>query len=105
VSEPRRDWKDVLAKRPVNDARSRLYQRLMEAEERIAHALYQRGVSDQEVQSALDASDERLSDDDRREDLYLAALGHYVEALGGRLEVRALFGDEAIVVHGDPRAE
>jgi hypothetical protein len=31
-------------------------------------------------------------------DLYLSALRYYIEALGGRLEVRAVFGDEAIVV-------
>lgn len=102
MPEPRRDWKDVLAEKPVNETRSRLYQRLMDAEERIAQTLYERGVSDEEIEAALDASDERLSDEDRREDLYLAALAHYVEALGGQLEVRALFGDQAIVVRRDP---
>ncbi len=74
----------------------------MEAQERIARALSRRGFSDQVIEAALDAADERLSDDDRREDLYLAALTHYVEALGGRLEVRALFGDQAIVVRRAP---
>jgi hypothetical protein len=39
-----------------------------------------------------------MSDAERREDLYVSALRSYVEALGGRLEVRAVFGDEAIVV-------
>jgi hypothetical protein len=102
VPESRRDWKDVLAEKPVNEARSKLYQRLMEAEEQIARALHRRGVSEEAIEAALDAGDERLSDEDRREDLYLAALAHYVEALGGQLEVRALFGDEAIVVHRAP---
>jgi hypothetical protein len=74
----------------------------MEAQERIAHACYGRGIPDQEVQAALDASDERLSEDERREDLYLSALAHYVEALGGRLEVRAVLGDEAVVVRRLP---
>jgi hypothetical protein len=86
----------------VNEARARLYERLMEAQERIAHACYGRGITDEEVQAALDASDERLSEDERREDLYLSALAHYVDALGGRLEVRAVFGDEAVVVHRVP---
>jgi hypothetical protein len=70
----------------------------MEAEERIAHACYRRGNANDTVQAALDAIDEKMSDAERREDLYLSALKHYVEALGGRLEVRAVFGDEAIVV-------
>jgi hypothetical protein len=41
----------------------------------------------------------------RREDLYLSALGYYVEALGGRLEERAVFDGEVIVVRpSDSRA-
>ncbi|MFZ0089444.1 MAG: hypothetical protein WAL63_08060 [Solirubrobacteraceae bacterium] len=86
----------------MNDTRARIYERLMEAQERIAHAQYERGVSDHAVQNALDAADERLSEDERRDDLYFSALAHYVEVLGGRLEVRALFGDEAIVVRASP---
>lgn len=86
---------------PVNAMRVELYRRLMEAQERIAQALYRRSVSDEEVQAALDAVDERLSEDERREDLYLSALTRYVEALGGQLEVRAVFGDETIVLPRD----
>jgi hypothetical protein len=74
----------------------------MEAQELIAHALYQRGVSHDTGLAALDAVDERLSDDERREDLYLSALASYVEALGGRLEVRAVVGDDAILVRREP---
>jgi hypothetical protein len=82
--------------------RARLYERLMEAEERIAHTLYQRGVSHDVVMAALDAIDERMTEDERREDLYLSAMAHYVDALGGRLEVRAVFGDEAILIRPEP---
>ena len=39
---------------------------------------------------------------ERRDDLYLSTLSHYVEALGGRLEVRAVFSDEEIVVRSHP---
>lgn len=98
MAKPTRRWKDVLADEPVNEARSKIYERLMKAEERIAHARYARGVDNETVQAALDAIDERMSEDERREDLYLSALRYYVEALGGRLEVRAVFGDEEIVV-------
>lgn len=86
----------------MNEARARLYQRLMEAEDRIARALYGRGVTHEAVDAALDVIDERLSEDERREDLYLAALERYVEALGGSLEVRAVFADQAIVVRRSP---
>ena len=86
---------------PVNAMRAELYRRLMQAQNEIAQALYARGVGNDAVQDALDAVDERLSEDERREDLYLSALVKYVEALGGRLEVRAVFGEESIVVWRD----
>lgn len=102
MSKPTRSWKDVLADQPVNEMRSQIYSRLLEAEERIAHARYRRGVSNEVVQGALDAIDERMSPDERSEDLYLSALRYYVEALGGRIEVRAVFDDEAIVLRSEP---
>ncbi len=104
MPEPTGSWKDVFSEEPVNEVRATLYERLMEAQEQIAHALYRRGVRDEVVQAALDAADERLTADERREDLYLSALAHYVGALGGRLEIRAVFGDEVIVVRSEPDA-
>jgi hypothetical protein len=87
---------------PMNATRAQIYARLMDAQEQIAARLYRRGVSNQSVQEALDAVDEDLSDTERREDLYLAGLARYVAALGGRVEVRAVFDDEEILVHQDP---
>jgi hypothetical protein len=93
VSEPTRRWEDVVAENPVNEARARIYERLLEAQELIAHGRYARGVPDPVVRAALDAVDERITPEERREDLYLAALSHYVGALGGRLELAAVFDD------------
>jgi hypothetical protein len=86
----------------VNEMRAELYARLMNAQERIAQALYTRGIEHDVVTSALDTAEENLSEDERREDLYVSALARYVEALGGQLEVRAVFDDEAIVVRREP---
>lgn len=102
MSRPTRSWKDVLADQPVNKKRAEIYEHLMEAQEQIAHALLRRGVRDELVQAALDAADQRLTAAERREDLYFSLLVHYVEALGGQVEVRALFGDEAVVVRHEP---
>ncbi len=102
MPEPTRSWKGGLSAGPVNEMRAELYERLMEAQERIAQRRYERGISHEMVLAALDAVDERLSEDQRREDLYLSALAHYVEALGGRLDVRAVFGDEEILVRCEP---
>ena len=86
----------------MNEMRAEIYRRLMEAQERIAHTLYKRDVSHDDVLAALDAVDEEMSEDQRREDLYLSALEHYVEALGGRLEVRAVFAEDEILVRRAP---
>jgi hypothetical protein len=100
LSEPTRSEQDALW--IVNEMRAEIYERLMEAQERVAHRLYKRGVSNEVVLAALDAVDERLSQDQRRDDLYLSALAHYVEALGGHLEVRAVFGDDEILIRREP---
>lgn len=102
MPEPTRSRKDVVAVEPVNEPRAEMYVRLMDAQERIAQARYERGVEHAVVLAALDGADEALSESERREDLYLAALAHFVRALGGQLEVRALFGDQAIVVRREP---
>ena len=98
MAERTRDWQAILGDEPVNEARIDLYRRLLEAREQVARAQYVRGVRDDVVQAALDAADARLTEDEQREDLYLSALGHFVGALGGRLEVRAVFGEEAVVL-------
>ena len=87
----------------VNEARAQMYARLMDAQEQIAVRLYKRGVSHQAVLDALDVVDEELSEAERREDLYLAALARYVGALGGRIEVRAVFDGDEILVRREPR--
>ena len=102
MSEPTRSSRDVQADESVSESRVEIYKRLMEAQERIARALYRRGVRNEVIQAALDSADERLSDAERREDLYLSALAHFVEALGGRLEVRAIFDDDPVIVWPDP---
>ena len=86
MPEPRPSRADTAAE-SVNRSRADLYARLMEAQDRIAQDRYDHGVSDATVQAALDAVDERLSSDARREDLYLAALAVYVE--GARRQARA----------------
>lgn len=102
MSEPTRSSKDLFAGQPVNETRAKLYERLIEGQERIANARYRQGVGHDTVDAALDAIDEKMSDAERREDLYVSALAYYVEALGGRLEVRAVFDDEEVVVRSEP---
>jgi pyruvate/2-oxoglutarate dehydrogenase complex dihydrolipoamide acyltransferase (E2) component len=105
LSESSSRRKAVDRDEPVNEMRTEIYRRLMESQETIAHVLYRRDVSHDDVLAALDAVDENISEDQRREDLYLSALEHYVAALGGRIEVRAVFGDDEILVRQTPRQD
>ena len=86
------------SKRTLTRSRADVYARLMEAQELIAQERYRRGVTDDAIEAALDAIDERMAFDARREDLYLAALAIYVEELGGRLQLRAVFADGTVAI-------
>jgi hypothetical protein len=72
----------------------------MESERTIAEARHRRGVSDAALQEAIDVSDREASSDDA--DVYLSSLARFVGALGGHLEVRAVFPEEEIVVWREP---
>jgi len=102
MAGPTRNPTEASGDESVNAKRAAIYEQVMEAQDRIAHALYRRGVANATVLEALDAADERLTEDEQRDDLYLSILAHYVAALGGRLEVRAVFAEEAIVVSTRP---
>ena len=86
------------ASQPLTRSRADVYARLMEAQELIAQDRYRRGAADAAIEAALDAVDERLAEDARREDLYLAALEIYVSELGGTLQLRAAFADGTVAL-------
>jgi hypothetical protein len=85
-----------------NDPRVRTYERLMDAEELIAQARSRRGENPARIDEALDISEPTSSEVAVGDDLYLGSLGRYVAALGGHIEVQAVFPDETITVRRDP---
>jgi hypothetical protein len=97
LSEPR-SRSEGAGEEPVKALRVKLYEQLMEAQEQIAQARYGRGVAPEAVLAAMDAAETEVPEDARREDLYVASLVAYVEALGGRLEIRAVVPDDTVVV-------
>lgn len=60
---------------------------------RLADLRRTRHVTQQDVASALDLARADVSKLERRDDPRLSSLIRYVEALGGRLELQARFGD------------
>jgi len=59
-----------------------------------------RAQSQGALAAILHVSQANISRIERQGDLKLSTLERYIEALGGRLEVRAIFGDEHVVLLG-----
>ena len=97
-----RNWEIVRGQGSVSDQRVATYVRLMDAQERIARARSRRGVSDAAIDQAFDGSELISADGEPEDDLYLGSLSRYVAALGGHLEVLAVFPDETITVRREP---
>ena len=57
-----------------------------------------RGMTQREVAETLDVSQANISRIEHEDDLYLSTLSGYVAALGGRLELRAVFPDEIVEI-------
>jgi len=54
------------------------------------------GKTQTQVAQTLDVSQPSISQVEHKEDLYVSTLRDYVEALGGRLEITAVFPDKAV---------
>ena len=55
-----------------------------------------RRVTQTRLAKTLDVTQSNISRIERQEDLYLSTIEEYVEGLGGRLEVRAVFPDQIV---------
>ncbi|MBV9338793.1 MAG: XRE family transcriptional regulator [Solirubrobacterales bacterium] len=74
----------------------------MDAELRLAEARRRRGVSQATIAEALEVSQPNVSRIEQEEDVYLSTLARYVAALGGHLEVLAVFDDETVTLLREP---
>ncbi len=74
----------------------------MSAETQLAELRHRRGVSQATIAAALEVSQPNVSRIEREEDVYLSTLARYVAALGGHLEVLAVFPDETVTVLREP---
>jgi len=89
VADPRRAREIAAMQAAMEDALA-----LAEIRER-------RGLRQTDVAEVLGASQARVSQLENQRDLYLSTLKFYVEALGGELEIAAVFGDERIPISVD----
>ncbi len=96
-----KNWREIRRQRPLNEKRMAGYGRLMDAEARLDEMRRRRGVSDTALGDALEESESEGS----QGDVYLTTLARYLAALGGHLEVRAVFPEETITLLREPDPE
>ncbi len=97
-----KSWDEVRGQRALNEVRVETYGRLMDAQSDIAELLLRLGLaSEAQIDQAVAASqaDDPASADE--EGVYLSALRRYVSALGGHLEITAVFPDASVTVRCD----
>ncbi len=100
-----KSWDEIRGRRPVNKERRRQYDRLLEAEHRLYTAARRLGATESEISEAYEASAPDLGpgEDDDEETLF--GLARSVAALGGRLEVVAVFDDDEVTLLSEPEPE
>jgi hypothetical protein len=96
-----KDWRSIPGGRPLNDARGITLERIMDAEERLDARRERLRLREDVIVEVLDALEPET--DEPVEDLYLRTVASYVVALGGHIEVRAIFPDEQVLLLRDPK--
>ena len=91
-------WKALKQSRLSGEARARVQARVTKAlAERTLKALRQElALTQAQVSQAADMTQSELSRVEGREDHLTSTLRRYVEALGGKLEVSAVFGKRRV---------
>jgi hypothetical protein len=93
------NWRQVRADRPLNERHVAAYARLMEAETRLYGWWEQRQPTTTWVTEILSSPVEETTD------LWIAALGEKVAAMGGHLELTAVFDNETLTLLREPGPE
>ena len=93
------DWETIRDGRPLNDDYEDAHRQLSEAEYRLDDLRKRTGLSQRELDERAEAMPEpsfaQLGDE-------LVALSRVVQALGGHVELRAVFDDETITLLREP---
>jgi len=96
--KPFRRLAEQVTASPEGRARVDEYRRLMDAIVTLHRLREQRGLTQVEVAQALDVTQGNVSRLENAGDLYISTLARYVEALGGKLELNAVFPDQVVAL-------
>lgn len=88
---------------PVRRERIAAYERAIDDALALGELRLTLGLTQQDVAQALEVTQANVSRIEHEEDLYLSTLRGYVEALGGELEVAAVFPDRRVRLVGSHR--
>jgi len=96
-----RKWREIRKQRsPEREAR--IHERITRESERINYTLAQlrtaRKYTQTQLAKTLNVPQNAVSKVEHRTDVYLSTLRSYIEAMGGRLEIRAIFPDAEVVI-------
>lgn len=81
---------------PVRRARIEEQKRALRDVLALAQLRESRQMTQRQIAEQLQVSQANISRIEHQDDLYLSTLSEYIEALGGRLEITAVFDDESV---------
>ncbi|HVA23112.1 MAG TPA: helix-turn-helix transcriptional regulator [Chloroflexota bacterium] len=90
--------RDQLRADPVKNERYEPMRRAMADGVRLGKLREARRKTQVQLAEAIGTTQANVSRLETRDDLYLSTLNEYVEALGGYLELRAVFPDEVLLI-------
>jgi transcriptional regulator with XRE-family HTH domain len=94
-------FRDLIAKveaDPVRRQRMEEYRKATDTALALADLRKSRGATQQDVANGLSTSQANISQIEHQGDIYLSTLDRYVRALGGRLEIAAVFPDQTVAL-------
>lgn len=106
---PTRDWNETkarLAQEPDHEARIAAARKRVAARERdyfarLADLRRARGATQTALAAKAHLTQSGVARIERQADLYVSTLRRYIEAMGGSLEIRAIFPDQDVEVRFD----
>lgn len=92
-------WRDLIAKLPPErQARIEARKRELLAEMPLHELRQAMDLTQKTMAELLDTSQSEISKIEHRTDMFVSTLRHYIEAMGGALEIRAVFPDGMVRV-------